>query len=121
VLPHAVDRCTTTPLGVAMQASASIASGLPQVVEQLLQARAVDVVHLEREHLAAVDDAVDGDDVRMVDARQRARFVQEALAALLRHTERVRQHLQRDVAVELGVARQVDGAHAARPSSRTIS
>lgn len=29
VLPHAVDRCTTTPLGVAMQASASIASGLP--------------------------------------------------------------------------------------------
>ncbi|MFO1077572.1 MAG: hypothetical protein U1E73_07585 [Planctomycetota bacterium] len=86
---------------------------LPQVRDQGLQAWAVDVFHLEGEQLAVVDDAVDGDDVFVADLGERARLLQEAAPALRRQPERVRQHLQRDLAVELLLAGEVDGAHAA--------
>ena len=46
--------------------------------EQRLQTRSVDELHLERQHLAVVDDAMDVDDVVVAQARQRPRFVEES-------------------------------------------
>jgi hypothetical protein len=86
---------------------------LAQVGEHHLQARAVDVLHLKREQVAIVDDAMDADDVLVMHARERFRFFEETLPAVRRQPERVRQHLERDFAVELFLARQIHRAHAA--------
>jgi hypothetical protein len=55
---------------------------------------------------------MDRDDVRVREPGGRARLAQEALARLDRREVR-REHLDRDVAVELYVAREEDDAHAA--------
>ena len=52
-------------------------------------------------------------DVRMVERRERLRFALEAREPLRIGGERGRQDLDRDVAIELGIARAIDLAHAA--------
>jgi hypothetical protein len=58
-------------------------------------------------------DVVEGADVRMIEARNDARFAFEALARLGAHGEVPLQHLDRDRPVQAGVAREVDLAHPA--------
>ena len=79
-----------------------------------LQVGALDQLH----HQRALLDAVDGSDVGMIQRRQHLRFALEA-----RHVLRVAgqgggQHLDGDVAFELGVAGAIDLAHAARAEGR---
>ena len=62
---------------------------------------------------AGLFEAVDGGDVRMVQRRERLRFALEPREAIGIAGERVRQDLDRDVAIQLRVARAVDLAHAA--------
>ncbi len=52
-------------------------------------------------------------DVRMVERREHLRFALEAREPVRVLCERSRQHLQRDVAVEPGVAGTIDLAHSA--------
>ena len=83
--------------------------------EQGLERAAVDPLHRDRRDLAVVDDVVDLDDVRVLEARQHPRLLGEhALGAAL-GAEPLRRDLDRDVPVELLLAREVDGAHAAVP------
>ena len=63
---------------------------LLQPRDQALQAHAVDVLHLERQHLGVVDDAVHVHDVVVAQLRQCARFLDEALLGVRRHRQRVR-------------------------------
>ena len=56
---------------------------------------------------------VDAADVRMVQRREHLRFALEAREAIGIGGEGVRQDLDRDVAIELRVARAIDLAHAA--------
>jgi hypothetical protein len=86
-----------------------------QRFEQALQARSIDELHLEREQFPVVDDAVDVDDVLVFDARESPRFFEESLPARGREAERVRQHLERYLAVERFLPREIDGAHATAP------
>jgi hypothetical protein len=79
-----------------------------------IQALAVD--ELEHEELLAVGlvQAVDRADVRMVQRSKNVGFAAEARKPLRVMRERLRQNLHRNVASELGVARAIDLAHAAR-------
>src|SRR5450759_2759487 len=65
-----------------------------------------------------VFEPVDVADVRMVERRQHLRFTAQARESIGIGGERVRQNLQRDVAIELGIPRAVDLAHAARANER---
>ena len=78
-----------------------------------IEARSFDVLH--REVGRARDLAVreDLDDVRMTHAGHRARFGEEAPAAVLVEREVRADQLDRDVALEAQVAREQDDAHAA--------
>ena len=58
-------------------------------------------------------EAVDARDVRMIQRREDLRFALEAREAIGIVRERVRQDLDRDVAIQLRVARAIDLAHAA--------
>ena len=62
---------------------------------------------------AAVLEAVDLRDVRMIQRGERLRFALEARQAVGVGRERLGQDLDRDVAIELRVARAIDLAHAA--------
>ena len=64
--------------------------------------------------LAVAADVVDGADVRIVQRGNRARFLLEALPRFRIGRERAGEHLDGDRAIEPGVARAVDLAHAAR-------
>ena len=86
---------------------------LAQCRDHVLQARALDVLPLEGQHLGVVEHAVHVHDVVVANPRQRPRFVEEALFGLRRHRQRLRQHLDRDVALQNLVAGEIDGAHAA--------
>ena len=88
-----------------------LASARPLVLEPLGHRRALDEPHGD-EHLPAfVADVVDGDHVRMRQARHRLRLAEQALAA--RAHDRSAQDLERDLAIELRVVGGVDGRHAA--------
>ena len=58
-------------------------------------------------------DLVDVDDVRMVEPRDRARLVLEALDQLFARRALGREHLDGDLAAERRLRREVDGRHAA--------
>ena len=58
-------------------------------------------------------EAVDGGDVRVVERSERLRLAREACEAIGIAGEQIRQHLDRDVAIQLGVARAIHLAHAA--------
>ena len=68
----------------------------------------------ERMHSSAVFEAVDVADVRMIERREHLRFTPEAGEAAWIVRDGGQQDFDRDVAIELRVARLVDLAHAAR-------
>ncbi len=79
--------------------------------------RAVDQLHDERMRRAAVFEAVDLGDVRMIERGEDLRFAMKAREPIRVAGERIRQDLQRDVATELGVAGAIHLAHSAlRPA-----
>ena len=71
-----------------------------------------DELHHEERDPAILADVVHGHDVRMVERRSRARFLQQANASILRR-RRLGQHLDGDLSIELEVGAAVDDAHAA--------
>ena len=77
---------------------------------------ALDQFHHERvdvRGLILFDDAVDLRDVRVVERGQRLRFAREARDAIRIVREHVGQDLDRDVAVQLRIARAIHLAHSA--------
>jgi hypothetical protein len=80
----------------------------------LVEALPLDQLHRQEAGRGVVLDRVQGDDVRVVERRYGARLALEALEPLRVRGEALRQHLERDVAAEPGVARAVDLAHPAR-------
>ena len=68
------------------------------------RAERLSVDQLHRQEMDAVDvlDRVDGDDVRMGERGDGARFLGEALAALVIERHQRRQHLQGDAAMSRG-------------------
>ena len=81
------------------------------------QRRALDELEDQRSNLAALGlvflKPVDAADVRVIERREHPGFSLEAGQPVGVVGEEVRQHLERDVPVELGVARAIDLAHAA--------
>ena len=75
----------------------------------------LDQFHHERRDATAFFKAVDAADVRMIQRRERLRFTLKAGDPLGISDERVRQDLDRHVAIQRRVARSVDLAHAAGP------
>src|SRR5262245_18950283 len=67
----------------------------------------VDLIYLEN-----------GDDVRMVERRGRARFLLEALHPLLISSELLRQEFERQLTSEPGILREINFSHSARPQKR---
>ena len=78
------------------------------------QVVALDELHHDRTHTATFFEAVDVRDVRVIDGRQRLRFACEPREPLGVAGERVGQDLQRDIAIELRIARTEYLAHPAR-------
>ena len=81
--------------------------------QQGLEVGAVDVAHRDEQPAIDLAGVVDGDDVRVVEARRQPRLVQEPLAEALVLREALGQHLERHRAAQTHVAREVDLAHAA--------
>ena len=80
-------------------------------VEPRSERVAGDALHRD-EHVIVVNaDVVHGDDVRVAQASERLRLPPQAVGEVRSHLVRV-EHLQRDVALELGVARDVHDSHA---------
>jgi hypothetical protein len=65
----------------------------------------------ERVRAAGVLEAVDRRDVGMVEGGEHLRFSAEPCDAITIKREGLRQDLQREIAIELGVARAIDLAH----------
>ena len=82
--------------------------------DPLLQGLPVDQLQHERARAALLLDAVDLRDVRMIEGREQLGFPLEAGQAVGIAGKGVREDLQRDGAVQSGVATPVDLAHAAR-------
>ena len=75
---------------------------------------ALDQFHHERADAAALFEAVDGADVRVIQRGERLRFALKR-ASRSGSATNAREDLDRDVAIELRVARPIDLAHAAGP------
>ena len=84
-----------------------------QFGDHLRQRLALDELHRVVVHAAFAADAVDRDDVRVVQARRRLGFVLEALQLPRVHRRGEGQHLERDAAVQRNLLGLVDDAHAA--------
>ena len=80
--------------------------------DALRQVLALDQLHHQRAHATALLEAVNVRDVRMVERGERLRFAREPRQPIRIAGERIGQDLQRDVAIELRVARAIDLAHA---------
>ncbi len=74
----------------------------------------LDQLEHERMRGAAVFEAVDGGDVRMIERREHLRFATESRQPVGIADDGVRQQLQRDVALQLGVSSAIHLAHGAR-------
>ena len=83
--------------------------------DALGERRPLDQLHDERAHAGGVLEPVNVRDVRMIERRERLRLAFEPGEPLGIVRERLRQHLQRDVAIELRVARAIDLPHPACP------
>ncbi len=77
------------------------------------QRLALDDLHRQEVRGPGKLDRVDGDDVGVVEGGDGLRLALEALAAFVIHAERRRQHLERDLTVQLLVLGGIDLAHAA--------
>ena len=83
-------------------------------IEDLLERLAVDVLHDEVGHVVVPRDVEDADDVRVVERRGRAGLAEEPLERELLVLVAARhEHLDRDLAVQFQVLREVDRAHPA--------
>ena len=82
---------------------------IPRVRER----RPLHQLHHQGERAVALLDTVDLRDVGMVECRQRLRLALEARPPLGIRGQQIRQDLDRDVAIELDVARAIDLAHSA--------
>ncbi len=71
------------------------------------------VAHHEEDETRRLSNTMDGDDVRMGQSRSGARLTEEPFACVRLLREVRRQHLDRDVTVQLHIARKVDHAHPA--------
>jgi hypothetical protein len=89
-----------------------------RALESIGQGFAFEVFEDEVVTVAVTTDIVDGADVRIVERRNRARFVFEALSRLGIVGQRPNQHFDRDRPVEPRVARAVDLPHPARAKRR---
>jgi hypothetical protein len=83
--------------------------------EQRRQRLAAQVLHDEVDHPPRLPDPVDRDDARVLEPRRGAGLALEALDELLVERERERQHLDRDLAVELLFPRVEHDRHPAAP------
>jgi hypothetical protein len=90
--------------------SASSSGNAP--CDAIRERRAFHEFHDERVRAAGVLEAVDRRDVGMVEGGEHLRFSAEPCDAITIKREGLRQDLQRDIAIELGVARAIDLAHA---------
>ena len=86
--------------------------------DALGEGRPLDQLEDQHRRAARVLQAIDRPDVRVIEGRQHLRLPPEARQALGIRAVELGQDLQRDVAVELGVARPIDLAHAARAEGR---
>src|SRR5713226_4785861 len=86
--------------------------------DPLRQILALDEFHHERGDATAFFEAMNTADVRVIQRRERFRFTLKAGDPLGVRDERVRQDLDRHVAIQLRVARFIDLAHAAGPKGR---
>ena len=86
---------------------------------ELRQRPAVDVLHGDERETINLADFVHGADVRVIQMRGGARFVEQA-AAILRRRSRSRsaKQLERDRPMQPFVARAIHDAHGARAQSR---
>ena len=85
----------------------------PSRALHLPQVHAVDELHQQVVQAARLAEVVDGDDVRVLKAREGARLAREALGEARVARDGGRQNLERDQSVEPRLPRLVDGAHAA--------
>ena len=81
--------------------------------DALRQVVALDQFHHDRTHAATFFEAVDVRDVRVIECRQRLRFACEPREPVGVAGERIGQYLQRDIAIELRIARTEYLAHPA--------
>ena len=84
----------------------------PMPFDSLGQILALDEFHHERRDAPTFFEPVDGGDIGMVQRGKRLRFTLEAREPLGVVRERLRQDLDCDVAIELGITRPIDFAHA---------
>ena len=83
--------------------------------QALQQGPALDHFHRQEVTPTNVFHGVDGGDVRVIERGQHARLTEEALARLRVAVEVRREHLQRHLAFEARIAREIDDAHASTP------
>ena len=89
------------------------------VRDPVRQRRTVDQFHHQCvDTHGGVLEPVDLRDVRMIERREKLRLALEAGAAVGVARHRVRQYLQRDVAIESGVSGAINLAHSARTDGR---
>ena len=86
--------------------------------DQLVQRLAVDQLHRDVGDAFRTSDAVDRDDVRVIEGRSDARFALEARKRCRTWRGRFFQDLDGDKAGEVGIARAVDLSHAAAAKQR---
>ena len=87
-------------------------------LNELAKSPAFDELHRDVDGAVGTADVVDVDDVGMIQAGGRARFLLEAPPPFGVRREVGRQHLQRDIAAQPAVVRAVDLAHPARGNRR---
>src|SRR6185436_3229192 len=84
------------------------------LVDHRAEVGALDVLHHDVRRVRIGADFVDGDDVRVVQRRRRARFVGEARERVAVRRYLRREHLDRDAAAELRVAGDIHLTHLPR-------
>ena len=110
MIPCSCAASSASAICFAMGSASSI--GIAPARDALRQIVALDEFHHERGHAPAFFEPVDGGDVRMIQRGQRLGFALEARQALGIVRERLGQDLDRDVAVQLRIARAIDLSHA---------
>ena len=86
-----------------------------ELVHERAQRSALDVLHGDERGALVLEVVEHRDDVRMAERRDEPRLPQETLRERRVGLVKPRELLQRDVAIELGLARQVDDCHTASP------
>ncbi len=97
----------------ALDALAAVAVAQPQVVEDVGEVAAGDVVHRQRERAVDLGERVHRHDRRVPHLRRRRRLAAEALDVPLAERQAAGHDLERDAPVQRPLVREVDHAHAA--------